>query len=858
MKNRKGFTLIEIIGVVIILGIIALIAIPIITNNIESFRTTYYKNLSNNILNSGKDFYTDNRVYRPVGLLESSTVELRTLSTQKYIKGVVDYNGKSCNQDSYVRIVKVGRDKYEYSICLRCEEDEYANVSSIFCDSAWDRSDNIGTELGAIPNIYVYKGTSRDVVREKVKIPTMLVKYNNSGTEIYRAQAEMDDGVDVILPNNIDVINPDKIGTYTTIYEYKGRTENGSVVVYENGMPYINLRKENVVRLNTVTTAETIQTSAYTSGEWAQKILIEFGSGSSFVEAAGNKVTRYQWKRGNRWIDLCTPDATGVCTVSITEEMNEDVRFRSVDEAGNIGIESGIYRFRIDNTKPTCEVTTTGTIGDNAWYVSNVNIGFVSEATKDLSKGVDVAVSGIVVKSITTSIIGSAVLGTQTSDTTNIRWYGFVEDQAKNSIVCAVDFKKDATSPSCANSGGSATWRNTDLTITGTCSDATSGCVQPTVTETYTTNTDTTTASPGIIKDKAGNTTTCAANQTVKIDKIAPTCTNSGGSSTWRNTNLTLTGTCSDTGGSGCAGNVTKVYSTNINSTTESPGTIYDIAGNSTVCASNQTVKIDKIAPTCVSSGGNSTWRNTNLTLTGTCSDTGGSGCVSNTISKLVDWEINSTTVSAGTVYDVAGNSATCTANQTVRIDKTGPTCTITKNTSGGNAVTEPTTITVGVQCTDSGSGLSTIYYTYGSTEYSDIYQPPAGSSSYTSENVWSTPINVTAKFKAKDQLGNVGDWSVTTKIQINAQPTCTLKFVETGQVFNAGCTGTVNITESSKGCSDIDASGYSVGDTYKICSKQVFCRQTNGNYCYGTNSSCSCAPTQDRKRTITCQVVCE
>ena len=134
---------------------------------------------------------------------------------------------------------------------------------------------------------------------------------------------------------------------------------------------------------------------------------------------------------------------------------------------------------------------------------------------------------------------------------------------------------------------------------------------------------------------------TCPANQTVKIDKTAPSCSNSGGNSSWTNKNVTIKGTCSDSGGSGCRSNASKTYTSNTNTTTASPGTVYDNAGNSAVCKADRTVKIDKSPPTCTSSGGNSSWKNTTITLTGTCSDSGGSGCRGN-VTKQFTSDTNS------------------------------------------------------------------------------------------------------------------------------------------------------------------------------------------------------------------------
>ena len=136
------------------------------------------------------------------------------------------------------------------------------------------------------------------------------------------------------------------------------------------------------------------------------------------------------------------------------------------------------------------------------------------------------------------------------------------------------------------------------------------------------------------------------------------------------------------------------------NWTNLSPGTVYDNAGNSTVCPANQTVRIDKTAPTCTSSGGSTAWTNNSRTLVGTCSDAGGSGCRGNA-SWLINWQGNWANLSPGTVYDNAGNSTVCPANQTVRIC-TNQTCTrsVAYTTTCTRSVAYTTTCTRNVAST--------------------------------------------------------------------------------------------------------------------------------------------------------------
>ena len=394
------------------------------------------------------------------------------------------------------------------------------------------------------------------------------------------------------------------------------------------------------------------------------------------MEVTDNKeVASYRYvitKDGEEYKDSGYQNYTGEVTIKLTEKgLYEIVGYaydvsgnRSSKRSGKYSIYEGIDCAKVEfdsninvRTWTNKDITVTMKLPDNTYKW---------ELSRRVDGGEYVAVD---------NYIGAAnrklTLNTEGKHQLKLVVY----DADGNSCIATTgEYYIDKTKPTCESSGGSSSWRNTNLTIKGTCSDkGGSGCAGNT-TKTFDSNTNTTTASPGTVKDKAGNSTTCPANQTVKIDKTKPTCTSSGGSSSWRNTNLTITGTCSDKGGSGCAGNTTKTFDSNTNTTTASPGTVKDNAGNSVSCPANQTVRIDKTKPTCTSSGGSTSWTNGTITIKGTCSDKGGSGCVGN-VSKTFNYEINTTTASPGTVKDKAGNSASCPANQTVRIDKTAPSC---------------------------------------------------------------------------------------------------------------------------------------------------------------------------------------
>ena len=336
------------------------------------------------------------------------------------------------------------------------------------------------------------------------------------------------------------------------------------------------------------------------------------------------------------------------------------------DNCGNIAPCPANITVRVDRSPPNISVSGNPTDWVNTNQTLTIN-------ASDAQSGIDnVAVNGTnvpIVNGIRTyTLTGNGIYTVSATDkagnvATNIQTVTFI----------------DKVPPSCVSSGGNDQWTATSRTLVGTCSDTISGCVNNTITKQYTTQISSTTETPGMVYDRAGNSTVCPANQTVRIDQTPPNCASSGGSDDWTNGSRTLLGTCTDAH-SGCVSNVTKLYNEQINVINQSPGTVYDNVGNSRVCPANQTIRIDREAPTCVSTGGNTVWSNNPITITGVCSDTGGSGCIGDTTATFSNYT-DTTTASPGPVVDRAGNSTMCPANRTVKVDPDMLTCA----SSGGS-----------------------------------------------------------------------------------------------------------------------------------------------------------------------------
>ena len=71
MKDRKGFTIIELLAVIVILGLLMVVAIPAINKTLADFRIKYYTKLENSLEAAGKSYISDKRNAKPTELLYS-------------------------------------------------------------------------------------------------------------------------------------------------------------------------------------------------------------------------------------------------------------------------------------------------------------------------------------------------------------------------------------------------------------------------------------------------------------------------------------------------------------------------------------------------------------------------------------------------------------------------------------------------------------------------------------------------------------------------------------------------------------------------------------------------------------------
>ena len=565
MKNKRGFTLIELIAVIVILGLVLLIAVPFFSGSLRTFRDDYYNNIIGNITNAGETFFSDNRTYLPHNYLESQIIDINTLEKKRYISSVKDYNRFSCDtKDSYVIAVKLSKDEYAYTTCLKCSSDEFDNFEkNDYCGTAWtEKGGYRKVEFGEAKDVHIYRGTSRsDLKKLVVTYPTVMRCLGKegdpctkeSGTLVKEVTAAGEEGVEPVYPYDLDKVDTNKVGTYIVNYKYNDYQApvQGRVVVYENIAPTVSIKKTNkVLRVNQdpVNGAPHTINPSYDDtnpDDWAQELNFTFKYNFGEDANPGLKVASYQYKINGRWEDYCTEiNNNNVCTRSEIREMNEDVPFRMIDSEGHISAETRAFTLKIDRTKPKCEVYETGTMGDDSWYVSDVTIRFRSKSDQQgtlLFPGARSAISGESYSGITTGTILSNTINYQKTDTNKVRWYGYIEDKANNYNTCYVEFKRDATAPICElkipDVDGENGWfvmagvkvdfkTHTDTsgqTDYSGVRDYGIGSWDSGVKQDFQLNDNDKASWTGQIRDNAGNMSTCTIG--FKKDSTPPTCT---------------------------------------------------------------------------------------------------------------------------------------------------------------------------------------------------------------------------------------------------------------------------------------------------------------------------------------------
>lgn len=130
-KNSKGFTLVELLGSIVIVGILSVIAITNVSKLINNAKKETTESQSKTIKMAAESYFQSNTKYLPKEIGSSTYVSASDLKKANFITTELsNSNGDSCMTNSYVKIYKKSATEYEYTPYIYCGSDKPAETIS--------------------------------------------------------------------------------------------------------------------------------------------------------------------------------------------------------------------------------------------------------------------------------------------------------------------------------------------------------------------------------------------------------------------------------------------------------------------------------------------------------------------------------------------------------------------------------------------------------------------------------------------------------------------------------------------------------------------------------------------------------
>lgn len=124
----KGFTLVEVIAMLLMFALLFAIAYPAVTNYIEKSENEYYETLEETLELSVIDFSVDNQELLPKTIGEIKKVSIEEILRYSELETVTDKDGNNCDGNVIIERTKEGINGYRNTSCLICKEYKTKNI----------------------------------------------------------------------------------------------------------------------------------------------------------------------------------------------------------------------------------------------------------------------------------------------------------------------------------------------------------------------------------------------------------------------------------------------------------------------------------------------------------------------------------------------------------------------------------------------------------------------------------------------------------------------------------------------------------------------------------------------------------
>ena len=452
---RKGFTLAELLGVIVIIGLLLLLLVPLIINGVKN-KEEDVSYVQEDIIFDATGEYIDG----DKGSFPGNPGDIYCVSIDELIQA-----GKLV--DPVKKIVEEGNYDVNTTIEVVIGQDGKRTYTMKDSKSCVARS-NQNILIMVSPNNSTWS---------KTKTATIIYPSDDSfNNENYEKQYRVDNGNWIVTPGNASQEFSGTVEKHNIEARIIDKTNGKSIISKKGVVEKIdngNPRLVNITRGNWNDNLEEQVNIALTD---ALSGVASYCITTSSARPSSNDSCFKKYK---------LPAYGGTGTVSVY--LKKGTYYLHVkDKVGNIlyaddAANGGKAIFKVeDNVPPTCTIISSGTMGSNSWYTGDVT---VKSTNKDEGSGIKQYYLGTSATATYNNLCGTTpgkVLNkecslTHKTDTKGTAYYGYVMDRAGNTGKCrlATDVKRDTVKPSVSASSKFAETSNFSVSL----SDSTSGLV---------------------------------------------------------------------------------------------------------------------------------------------------------------------------------------------------------------------------------------------------------------------------------------------------------------------------------------------------------------------------------------------
>ena len=401
--KKKGFTLIEILGVLVIMSIVVLITVPIITGIIDEVRKNAYRESVRSIFRAVDIYIADNN------FIELPEEGIDVIDPKIMLKHKDFVSGKVVkNEEGKLKVERVSNGVY-------CAEGTYNNIRVVKGDcSKLDITPPTVVIISSLP-------TSNSV--------TVIALAEDNESEIIGYQFSKDNGTTWTKRQEENVYIFTELTTNTD-YMFKARAYNANELMGES---------ESLI-VKTIDIP--IPTYSIDTTEWSKTKTVTI----HYPERELNYIYEYSLDNGETWEVLESP----YTTKEILFTDNGNVIARILD--GTNEVSGSLYAVtNIDNINPIASISVIGNpFNENEWANNDINIGI---STNDNESGIDyfkychTTSEECTPNNVVNNDTGTVMVSTEeVNNRVCVQSYDKVGNNSE--IICSDKYKLDKTNPS--------------------------------------------------------------------------------------------------------------------------------------------------------------------------------------------------------------------------------------------------------------------------------------------------------------------------------------------------------------------------------------------------------------------------